>query len=316
LPITVYEVRRGAAGVAWAAATVIGVLGSGRFASFEEIIGGTYDYLVRATDSAGNQGVEGRVGAALSDPPAFRRFANYTGNFTLGTLTNVLREATTGQLLAPFNTTETEAAHYSSRSWSTDQDKINAGYTYVAHPTSATGSYQEDVDLGTVIAGAKIDLTLTSAALVGGVTVSPRISYKLNIGDAWTDGPAGQAAIFVTNFRYVRYRFDFTSVANASLVQFGVLSCTSFNGRLSAERKADSGNATGNAGDAGGTRINFSRTDFDVPPNVQVTAIGTGALIAQVDPSSVDRTGFDLFIFNNSGTRQTATVYWQAEQGT
>ncbi len=316
LPITVYEVRRGAAGVAWAAATVIGVLGSGRFASFEEIIGGTYDYLVRATDSAGNQGVEGRVGATLSDPPAFRRFANYNANFTLGTLTNTLLEATTAQLLAPFNTTETEAAHYSSRSWSTDQDKINAGYTHVAHPTSATGSYQEDVDLGTVVAGAKIDLTLTSVPLVGSVTVSPRISYKLNIGDAWTDGPAGQAALFVTNFRYVRYRFDFTSVANASLGQFGVLSCSGFNGRLSTERKTDSGSNTANSGDAGGTRITFNRADFDVPPNVQVSAIGTGALIAQVDSGSVDRFGFDVYVFNTSGVRQTSSVYWQAEQGT
>lgn len=317
LPIERIELRRGAVGVAWASATVLGVLGPARLASFEETLGGSYDYLLRAADSAGNESVEGRQSAVVADPPGFRRFLNYDGNFSAGTRTNVLIEAATGKLLAPFNTTETEAQHYSTRSWSTDQDKINAGYSHVAHPTSATGVYEETLDFGSVVSGAKIDLTLTSTPLVGAVTVQPRISYKLNLGDAWIDGPLGAASLFATNFRYFKYRFEFTSQANAALGQWGVLSCDKFNGRLSTERKTDSGSATVAAGDAGGTLVTFNRTDFDVPPIVTPSSGEAGlGYFAEVDHGATTKTTCRLYLFDSAGVRRSGKVNWSAEQGT
>jgi hypothetical protein len=317
LPIERIELRRGAVGVAWASATLIGVLGPARLANFEETIGGSYDYLLRATDSAGNESADGRQSAVVADPPGFRRFSNYDGNFSLGTRTNVLIEAATGKLLAPFNTTETEAQHYSTRSWSTDQDKINAGYAYVAHPTNATGSYEETLDFGSVVSGAKIDLTLTSQPLVGSVTVQPRISYKLNIGDAWTDGPLGTASLFATNFRYVKYRFEFTSQANASLNQYGVLSCDKFNGRLSTERKTDTGSSTVTSTDSGGTLVTFNRTDFDVPPVVTPSSGEAGlGYFAEVDHGATTKTTCRLYLFDAGGVRRSGKVNWSAEQGT
>lgn len=316
LPIEKIELRKGAQGVSWASATPVGVIGPARLASFEELTGGTYDYLVRATDSAGNEGAEGRATAVVSDPPAFRRFANYDGNFSLGTRTNCLLETTTGKLLAPINDSETEASHYSTRSWATDQDKINAGYAYIAHPTAATGSYEESVDIGQVVTAAKIDLTLTSAALVGSVSVSPRISYKLGLADPWTDGPAGQASLFAQNFRYVKYRYDFTSQANGALGQYGVLACSGFNGRLSTERKTDSGAATVAAGDTGGTLVTFNRTDFDIAPKVTCNSGEAGlGYYAEVDDGATTKTTCRLFLFDAGGVRKSGKVIWSAEQG-
>lgn len=314
LPIEVIEVRRGAASVAWASAPLIGFLGTGRILVYEENVGGDYDYLMRATDSAGNQGSEGRANALVADPPNFRRFADYDSNFTLGTRTNALIEAATGKLLAPFNDTETEASHFSTRSWASDADKIAAGYSYIAHPTSSTGVYEETIDYGIAITASKIDVALTQVPLVGSVNVQVRISVKTLLADPWIDSPLGFSSIFATNFRYAKVRLEFTSQASGALGQYGVLSCDKVKVTLSTERKTDSGTATANSGDTTGTRVNFNRTDFDIPPNVQVSPVSTAARIAVVDPGSVDKTGFDVYLFE-SGVRATGSVSWQAEQG-
>lgn len=316
LPIERIELRRGAVGATWATATSLGVLGPSRLANFEETVGGHFDYLMRATDSAGNESAEGRTSAVVSEPPGFRRFLNYDGNFTLGTRTQVLIEAVTNRLLAPFNATETEADHYSTRAWTTDQAKIDAGYTFIAHPTATTGAYVEDMDFGSTVAAALITATLTSLPLVGAVTVQPRISHRLALTDPWIDGPLGQAQLFATNFRYFRVRYEFSSLADGARGQFGVLACSSFNTRLSVERKTDAGSVTVAAGDTGGTLVTFGRTDFDIPPVVMPSSGEPGAgFFAEVDHGATTRTTCRLFLFDAAGVRRSGRVNWIAEQG-
>jgi hypothetical protein len=100
---------------------------------------------------------------------------NVDSTFT-GTSTNLTPFGS--GLLASINTTETWQSHFTSRSWTTPQDQINAGYPYFAMPSTTTGQYYEDINYGTVLAGTKVATTLTSNVIAGATTITPSISVR------------------------------------------------------------------------------------------------------------------------------------------
>ena len=171
LPITAYELRRGST---YAGATVIGTK-QGRFTTVFETASGTYTYWLVGIDSAGNYGAPGSVTAVVSQPPDYVLQYNFNSAFA-GTKINLA--ASSGGLLASVSDSETWQSHFTSRSWTSPQDQINAGYPYFAQPSQTTARYFEDIDYGTVLAGSKITITLNSTVVTGSTTITPTVMVR------------------------------------------------------------------------------------------------------------------------------------------
>lgn len=300
LTIRHYILRRGAT---FAGATEIGTV-AGLFSAIFETVAGTFTYWVAAVDLAGNVGTPTPVTALVSQPPDYQLKFNQDSAFG-GTKSNMA--AFEGKFLAPADTTETWASHFTSRGWSTPQDQINAGFPVYAMPSAASGSYEEVIDYGTVLASTKISATLSYVTDVGTVTVTPTISVRKLATDPWTDY-AGLSSVFVTDFRYIKVRFDFSAPGNDDFITI-----TGLNIRMDAKLKNDAGISAANAADIGGTTVNFNVTFVDVE-SITVTPSGTAARIAVYDFVDVPNpTSFKVLLFDTAGTRVSGGFSWSVK---
>lgn len=299
LPLDSYELRRGST---WAGGTVIGTK-KGLFTTVFETASGTYTYWLAGIDVAGNYGTPGSVTAVVNQPPDY--VLSYDQNSTFsGTKTNTI--LSDGVLIATVNTTETWQDHFSTRGWTTLQDQINAGFPIYAQPSTTTGSYVEEIDFGTVLAGTKVTSTLTSAVVSGSITVTPKLSIKTTAGGSWTDY-AGVDSIYATNFRYLKVTYDFASAGGDDL-----LSISKLNVKLDKKLKSDTGTGTANSADSGGTTVNFNIAFVDVE-GISVTPSGTTARIAIYDfVDAPNPTSFKVLLFDTSGNRVSGGFSWQA----
>lgn len=299
LPILSYELRKGST---WASATVIGTK-QGKFTTVFESVAGTYTYWLAGIDSAGNYGTPGSISAQVNQPPDYVLKLNQDSTFS-GTKTNLFVDGS--NLYGNVNTTETWQSHFTSRGWTTMQDAIAAGYTIYGLPSLTTGQYYEDIDYGTVLAGTKVTAALTSNAITGSITITPSISVKKLVTDAWTVY-SGVSSVFATNFRYIRVQYDFTSAGGDDLLQL-----TGLNVRLDSKLRNDSGTGTANSADSGGTVVNFNIAFVDVD-SISVTPLTTSAVIAVYDFTDVPNpTSFKVLLFNTSGTRVSGGFSWSA----
>jgi predicted phage tail protein len=297
LTIRHYILRRGAT---FAGATEIGTVG-GLFSAIFETVAGTFTYWVAAVDLAGNVGTPTPVTALVSQPPDYQLKLNQNSAFG-GTKTNMA--AFEGKFLAPADTTETWASHFTSRGWATPQAQINAGFPVYAMPSASSGSYEEVVDYGTVLASTKVSATLSYVTDVGTVTVTPTISVRKLTTDPWTNY-AGLSSVFVTDFRYVKVRFDFSAPGNDDFITI-----TGLNIRMDAKLKNDAGIGAANAADSGGTTVNFNVTFVDID-SITVTPSGTAARIAVYDFVDVPNpTSFKVLLFDTAGNRVSGGFSW------
>lgn len=300
LTIRHYILRRGPT---FASATEIGTV-AGLFSAIFETVAGTFVYWVAAVDLAGNMGTPTPVTALVSQPPDYQLKFNQDSAFG-GTKSNMA--AFEGKFLAPANTTETWASHFTSRSWSTPQDQINAGFPVYAMPSASSGSYEELVDYGTVLASTKVSATLSYVTDAGTVTVTPTISVRKLATDPWTNY-AGLASVFVTDFRYVKVRFDFSAPGNDDFITI-----TGLNIRMDAKLKNDAGIGAANAADSGGTSVNFNVTFVDID-SITVTPSGTAARIAVYDFIDVPYpTSFKVLLFDTTGARVSGGFSWSVK---
>lgn len=299
LPVETYELRRGAT---WAGATVIGTK-SGRFTSVFETAGGTYTYWLAAIDSAGNYGTPGSVNAVVNQPPDYVLKLDQNSTWS-GTKNNALLSDAT--LLLGINLTETYEDHFTTRSWTTPQDQVTAGYTRWIMPSTTSAYYEETVDYGSVLASSKITETLTSTVVAGSFSVTPKISVRKLSTDAWTDY-AGVDSVYATDFRYIKFRYDFSSSGGDDLMLL-----TELNYRLDSKLRNDFGTGTANSGDTGGTTVNFNINFVDVEA-ISVTPSGTTPRIAIYDfVDAPNPTSFKVLLFDTSGNRVTGAFSWSA----
>ena len=300
LPIVHYELRRGAT---WATATVIGTK-QGRFTSVFETVSGTFTYWLAGVDSGGNVGTPGSVNATVSQPPDYVLQLDQNSTFS-GTRTNLFLES--GNLYANVNTTETWESHFTSRGWNTPQDQINAGFSLYGLPSATTGTYEETIDYGAVLPGSKISATLTSQAIIGTTTITPRISVRKLTTNAWIDYN-NVSEVYATDFRYIKIRYDFSSSGGDDL-----LLITGLNIRLDVKNKNDGGSGTANAGDSGGTVVSFNVGFTDVQ-SISVTPSGTAPRLAVYDFVDVPNpTSFKVLLFDTNGNRVTGDFSWTAK---
>jgi len=299
LPIASYELRKG---TTWTTATVIGSK-QGRFTSVFEVVSGSFTYWLAGTDSSGNYGTPGSITTTVNQPPDYVLKLNFNSTFS-GSKTNAVMDG--AALVACINTSETWQSHFTSRSWSTPQDQINAGFTYFAMPSQTTGQYYDDIDYGTVLVGSKVTMTLTSSSIAGATTITPTISTKKLSTDAWTVY-AGLSSVFATDFRYVRAQYDFASAGGDDLLQI-----TGLNVKLDSKLRNDSGTGTAVSTDSGGTVVSFNVAFIDID-SISVTPLATTSVVAVYDfVDAPNPTSFKVLLFNSSGTRISGAFSWSA----
>lgn len=172
LPITSYELRRG---TTWEGGTVIGTK-QGGFTTVFETQASTYTYWLAGIDSAGNYGTPSSVSAVVNQPPDYVLQFNQNSTWA-GDETNIYTDALLGQVVN-VNTTQTWEEHFTSQSWTTPQQQIDAGYDYFLMPSTTSAAYEEEFDYGTVLAGTKVTATLTSTNVAGATTITPTIRVR------------------------------------------------------------------------------------------------------------------------------------------
>jgi len=206
------------------------------------------------------------------------------------------------------NPDKTFAEHFTDQAATTTQDLITAGYTHGLAPAPTTGNYTEVIDYGTTIPSTKISVSLNTVAIVGTVTITPKISYKLNWGDSWTDFP-GVYSAFATNFRYVKVTLDFSSAGGNHISKTIDMIV-----KLDVKLINDAGSITCASGDTGGTTVTFN-VDFVDVNSITVTPAGTTPVIATYDfVDTPNPTDFKILLFDRAtGARVSGLASWQAK---
>ena len=269
LPISHYIMRRGSS---WASYDVDYGRKDGLFTTINESSGGAYTYWIAAVDTDGNSSTPISVTAQVAQPPDFVFNGQQTSTFA-GTKSNATVDGVA--LVMPVNTTETYAAHFTTRSWAGPSDQVNAGYPIYIQPSTSTGYYEEVFDFGTLLSSSRVTMAFNAVVVAGTPNLTTQISVSSD-GSTYVDYP-GQTQIFATNFRYVKVRLTATDSAGTGLYSITNLSVT-----LDAKLKNDGGMTSCVSTDTSGTVANFGVTFVDVT-SITVTPQGTTPLTAVYD---------------------------------
>ena len=176
LSIDYFEIRRGST---WAGGTVVGRISSGTFATLFETASATYTYWIAGVDIGGNVGAQSSTSATVAQPPDYQLFLDQASTFS-GLITNGTVAA--GSLWLAVDTVETVQSHFTSRTWSTPQDQITAGYPIFSQPTSTVGAYEEVIDYGTTLPAAKVTINAVYVQGFGSSTVTSGVALANGAG--------------------------------------------------------------------------------------------------------------------------------------
>lgn len=269
LPIDHILIKRGSS---WDTATVLGDK-KGEFTTINESTGGNFTYWLVAVDTEGVQSTPVSITTLVSEPPDFVFHGEFNSTFT-GTKSAATFD---GSVLAiPVNTSETFEQHFTTRSWSTPQDQVNAGYPIFIQPSGTTGYYEEVFDFGQPLASSRVLLTYDGNVVAGDPVIVPKISLSLD-NSTYIDYN-GVNDVFGLNFRYVKIRITVTS----SPTNIGLYEIAQLTVRLDAKLKNDAGSVSAVSTDTLGTIVNFNKEFIDVQ-SLNVSPSGTTPIIPVYD---------------------------------
>ena len=231
LPISHVLIKKGAT---WNTASIIGTK-SGTFTTVTEIQGGVYTYWIAVVDTDNNESVPISLTSSVSQPPDYIFNAEYVSTFT-GTKSNAIIEANTGYLVLPVDTVESFSGHFTTRSWTTPDNQIAAGFPIYIQPGTTSGYYEEVFDYGSTLGSSQVTISLSGVNIAGSPDVVVLISTSLD-GITYTSFPTGTSA-FATNFRYIKVRITATQVTSGNIYSISGLVV-----RLDAKQRTDSGNS-------------------------------------------------------------------------
>jgi hypothetical protein len=271
LPVSHVTIRRGAT---WEAADKDIGTKNGTFTTVFELSGGRYTYWIATVDTDNRESEPIAVSVTVSQPPDFVFNAEYVSDFS-GTKVNTTPVVNTSGLLMLVDTTETWSEHFTSNSWDTPQEQIDAGYAYYALPAGSLASYQEVFDYGQTLASSSITVSRLGTIISGFPTVYSEIETSLD-GSSWTT-PQAVDALFAFNFRYIRITVKATANSDQDL-----FTLTHLVVRLDNKQITDSGNVEALSTDTVGTIVNFNKEVIDVQ-SITLTPAGTTPLSAVYD---------------------------------
>lgn len=306
LPIATYDLRRGPV---WASADEIGYKDGGFTTVFEAPQTQTvYTYWLTAIDTAGNYGAPVSVTATVNQPPDYVLATRFVATYG-GTRSNAIFD---GEVLAlPVNTTETWTTHFTSRSWNTPQDQINAGYPVFIQPGFITGYYEEVFDYGATLAAMKVTTTFREIDVAGTVAIDTTITAALDAAFTVNVQTFSGTQAYAINFRYIKVRLTATATNDQ-----GVAEITDFTVVLDTKLKSQTGKVAANSADSGGTTVYLTedrtaggaKTFIDVE-SITVSANTSSPVYAIYDfTDTFNPLSFKVLLYNSAGSRISGEV--------
>jgi hypothetical protein len=161
-------------------------------------------------------------------------------------------------------------------------------------PTQTTGHFQEILNIGTTVKGAIIKVSNQRVSVDGTTVITPTIGFGETItGSGSNTSIVNETSsqvpnLYGTNFRYVRFRYDFAQAGNNDLLQISEIRL-----KVEVKQKNDQGRGVAIVGTGTYTR---TLTTMTVTKNAHGLAVGDGV-------------GFDVTSGNGtSGDYQVETV--------
>ena len=279
----------------------------GNFAALFETSAGNYNYGIIAYDMAGNASPISTILVGVNQPPDFELFNTFVSTFP-GTLVNAYRDSALPSLLAPVDVTQTWLTHFSSHSWTTIQDQINAGYPIYAQPTPTTGSYEEIINYGAVINNIIANVTYNFAYNDSNHPVTIVIKMSGSTDGTTYSTPVAGAVQFFGSLKFLKLRLEFTGSDDKAFVSIYNLTV-----KLDVKRDLDSGTINALASDVGGTLVTFNKIFKDIDSITLSTKSVTQPITAIYDfVDAPNPTSFRVYAFDSTGNRVSYLVTWKA----
>lgn len=287
-------------GPTFATATVIGDK-KGAFTTITESQGGNYTYWLSAVDTDGVESDPVSVTTVVSEPPDFVFNAEFTSTFT-GTKSSAEYDGVS--LVLPINTTETWSSHFTSRSWTTPQNQIDAGYPIFIQPSTSSGYYEETFDFGQLLASSRITLNFRGTVISGTPVVSTKIS--LSVDNVTFVDYNGVTDVYGLNFRYVKIRVTVISETNTGLYSIQDLTV-----RLDAKLKNDAGTTYALAANAG----TYSQSVNTITVTSSSHGLVAGSKVFLTFTSGTAQSGYYTVVTANTNTFTVTSTIAQTTSG-
>jgi hypothetical protein len=307
-PIKSYSIYTGLLGDSLAACTLYGKAGSD---SRSDIViftsaGAKRIYLV-AEDLAGNTGTPAMLDVSISLPTNYILSSTWDEDWS-GTKVNAYVDS--GALYLPVPNQDW-ATHYSSNGWATSDDQVSAGYPLYFEPGSASGSYQEEHDIGRILSNAKIVVVVQSTTLSGSATPTVQIEWRDSTSSSWIAGGVGLTELQTNNFRYVRVTYSVVASGSDDLVRLSRVNVT-----VSSQDRSETAAISVVSTDTNGTAYTTTKGFLDVVSAVFTptsTTLGGTSPIAKwnvyIDDSAAPATPAKVYVmaWDSSNTRVSGT---------
>lgn len=203
---------------------------------------------------------------------------------------------------------ETYEDHFTTNSWASPQDQVDAGYPIFIQPTNPTAKFVCTHDVGTLITDSVL-ITVSCPLEQPVPTVDIECQIEVSTDNATWTTFTNTFQCFVGNFRYVRVTLDFDADDNHELAIAGPVRL-----RITIKHKKDAGNGTSDASLPAAVVFNVAFIDVR---SITVTAAYNASypVIAVYDFTDVPNpTGFDVYCFRSDTGAQVANDFsWKVE---
>jgi len=279
----------------------------GTFTSFFEVVAGSYGYIVRAVDIAGNIGAPAEVEAIVAAPPDFALQDSRTSGLN-GTRVNILRRPERPSLLACW-LKQTWYEHFQvHKSWLNIKAQIDAGYPIYIQPSYLTGSYEEVIDYGVIIHNTIVSINWNSIFYTP--TLNTLVVVKMSVSDddiTYTPFAAGSSQYY-GQLRFLKFRLEFTNENDKALLEIYNLTIN-----LNVKRENDGGEVSALSTDVGGTVVYFTKAFRDIESITCTTKSVTEPFVTIFDFVDIPNpTFFKVYVFDTMGARVSKLVDWKA----
>lgn len=265
-----------------------------------EPVGGVYAFTVDAVDIVGNTGTpSGTVTVTLGNPSDYQTFGTILDDLS-GTKVNCVLDSD-GTLFAPVDG-KTYQHHFTDNSYATWQDPITAGFPLYFQPDGTTATYTQTFDFGSIEPNVIVNIDYNTTRPNGTVNITATISVSND--NITYDTPVAGNTRFASSVRYAKVVITFTPADNKSSINFYNFRCV-----LNVHTTTDNGSVSALSTDGSGTVVTFNKT-FLSPPHVTLTPVTNTSCKAVYN--NLTSTGFNVFVFDDTGTRVSKTVNWIA----
>ena len=282
----------------------------GTFTTVFEQVGGSFEYILKPVNTAGNEGSQNSVVAEVNQPPDFVLTQDFASTFN-GTIVNGFVDD--GGLFFCINTSRTWRQHFDPNNNDTSRTfGVYGSTTTYALPSENSGSYEEIIDTGATILSTRIESSIglvASETIGSGLTITPHI-FTSPDNVTYTSKGSGNANVIGQNFRYIKIQYSFAGANNDDLIKVNSIRVKTF-----LKRKTDQGrvDVTASESQGSGKQVTFAETFLDVDSiqlTIQGTPSNTNAKYAIYDflDTANPQNGFKVFLFDDSGNGVAGTV--------